>query len=148
MPHSTTLITTIAVGFGLALIFGYIAARLRMPPLVGYLFAGILIGPFTPGFVADVDAVGAVHALTETASGLYVGGVFSSLAGQPRNGTGRISGGVVDAWHPDVGSGDVQINDIVVDPMSQIGVVGSYGGRPRKARSAPKYKGLFYGWYN
>ena len=58
MPHSTTLITTIAVGFGLALIFGYIAARLRMPPLVGYLFAGILIGPFTPGFVADVELAG------------------------------------------------------------------------------------------
>lgn len=54
MPHSISLITTIAVGFGLALIFGYIAARLRMPPLVGYLFAGILIGPTTPGFVADI----------------------------------------------------------------------------------------------
>src|SRR3569832_1305369 len=54
MPHSISLITTIAVGFGLALIFGYLAARLRMPPLVGYLFAGILIGPTTPGFVADV----------------------------------------------------------------------------------------------
>src|SRR3569832_36485 len=54
MPHSISLITTIAVGFGLALIFGYLAARLRMPPLVGYLFAGILIGPTTPGVVAVV----------------------------------------------------------------------------------------------
>src|SRR3569832_918585 len=54
MPHSISLITTIAVGFGLALIFGYLAARLRMPPLVGYLFAGILIGPTSPGFAADV----------------------------------------------------------------------------------------------
>ena len=54
MPHDVTLIATIAAGFGLALIFGFIAARLRMPPLVGYLLAGVLIGPSTPGFVADV----------------------------------------------------------------------------------------------
>jgi len=54
MPHDVTLIATIAAGFGLALIFGFIAARLRMPPLVGYLLAGILIGPSTPGFVADM----------------------------------------------------------------------------------------------
>jgi CPA2 family monovalent cation:H+ antiporter-2 len=54
MPHDVSLIATIAVGFGLALIFGFIATRLRMPPLVGYLFAGILMGPATPGFVGDV----------------------------------------------------------------------------------------------
>jgi len=54
MPHEFNLIATIAAGFGLALVFGYVAARLKMPPLVGYLFAGILIGPATPGFVADV----------------------------------------------------------------------------------------------
>lgn len=54
MPHDVNLIATIAAGFGLAMIFGFIAARLRMPPLVGYLLAGIMIGPATPGFVADV----------------------------------------------------------------------------------------------
>src|SRR3569832_2539820 len=54
MPLSSSLSTTIAGGCGLALSFGYLAARLRMPPLGGYLFAGILIGPTTPGFVADV----------------------------------------------------------------------------------------------
>lgn len=54
MPHDINLITTLAVGFGLALFFGVIASRLRMPPLVGYLFAGIVIGPGTPGFVADM----------------------------------------------------------------------------------------------
>ncbi len=54
MPHDVDLIATIAAGFGLALVFGFIAARLRMPPLVGYLFAGVLIGPATPGYVADV----------------------------------------------------------------------------------------------
>jgi CPA2 family monovalent cation:H+ antiporter-2 len=53
MPHEVTLITTLAAGFGLALVFGFIAARLGMPALVGYLLAGIAIGPATPGFVAD-----------------------------------------------------------------------------------------------
>lgn len=53
MPHSVSLISTIATGFGLALIFGFIAARLKLPSLVGYLLAGVIIGPFTPGFVAD-----------------------------------------------------------------------------------------------
>jgi CPA2 family monovalent cation:H+ antiporter-2 len=54
MEHSTTLITTIAAGFGIALILGFIAERIKMPALVGYLVAGIIIGPGTPGFVADV----------------------------------------------------------------------------------------------
>jgi CPA2 family monovalent cation:H+ antiporter-2 len=49
------LITTIAVGFGLALILGFITVRVKMPALVGYLLAGVLIGPFTPGLVADVN---------------------------------------------------------------------------------------------
>ncbi len=53
MPHEISLITTIAAAFGLALVFGYFAARLKMPPLIGYLVAGILLGPATPGFVAD-----------------------------------------------------------------------------------------------
>ena len=58
MPHSVDLITTIAAALGLALIFGFIAVRLRLPALVGYLLAGILIGPFTPGFVADTALAG------------------------------------------------------------------------------------------
>ena len=53
MPHHTPLITTIATALGLALVLGFLAARLKMPSLVGYLLAGILIGPYTPGFVAD-----------------------------------------------------------------------------------------------
>ncbi len=52
--HNVSLITTIAFGFGFALIFGFIAERLKVPALVGYLVAGILIGPATPGFVADM----------------------------------------------------------------------------------------------
>jgi CPA2 family monovalent cation:H+ antiporter-2 len=55
MHHDTPLITTIVAGLVLAFIFGAIANRFRMPPLVGYLFAGILVGPYTPGFVADGD---------------------------------------------------------------------------------------------
>ena len=54
MPHDVDLIILLAVGFGLALIFGYIAARLRLPPLIGYLIAGIIISPNTPGMVGDI----------------------------------------------------------------------------------------------
>lgn len=54
MEHNVALITTIAAGFGLALIFGFIAERLKTPALVGYLLAGIAISPTTPGFAADV----------------------------------------------------------------------------------------------
>ncbi|MGQ0538041.1 MAG: cation:proton antiporter domain-containing protein [Gemmatimonadaceae bacterium] len=55
MPHAFSLISLIAVGLGLALVLGYVATRLRLPPLVGYLIAGILVGPATPGFVADME---------------------------------------------------------------------------------------------
>lgn len=55
MPHEITLITTIAAALGLALILGFVAVRLKLPALVGYLVAGIMIGPATPGFVADVE---------------------------------------------------------------------------------------------
>lgn len=53
MPHHTPLIATIVGGLALAFVFGTIAQRLRISPLVGYLLAGVLAGPFTPGFVAD-----------------------------------------------------------------------------------------------
>lgn len=55
MEHNVPLISTIAMGFGLALVFGFIAERLKVPALLGYLVAGIIIGPATPGFVADVE---------------------------------------------------------------------------------------------
>ena len=58
MPHQSDLIALISMGFVLALGFGFLAAKLRMPPLVGYLIAGIAIGPFTPGFVADAGLAG------------------------------------------------------------------------------------------
>ncbi|MFO1067303.1 MAG: YbaL family putative K(+) efflux transporter [Geminicoccaceae bacterium] len=55
MPHDTPLIATIVAGLGLAFVFGAIANRLRIPPLVGYLLAGIAVGPHTPGFVASQE---------------------------------------------------------------------------------------------
>jgi monovalent cation:H+ antiporter-2, CPA2 family len=58
--HEFTLISTIAAGFALALVLGYAASRLGAPPLVGYLLAGILIGPATPGFVADMPLTSAL----------------------------------------------------------------------------------------
>lgn len=53
LTHSLPLITTIAVGFVMALILGLLAERSKVPAIVGYLVAGIIIGPATPGFVAD-----------------------------------------------------------------------------------------------
>jgi CPA2 family monovalent cation:H+ antiporter-2 len=55
MHQTMPLIVTLASGFGLALVLGFIAARIGLPALVGYLLAGVLIGPHTPGFVADVE---------------------------------------------------------------------------------------------
>ena len=53
MPHHTSLIAILCVGFVLALVFGLLATRLRLSPIVGYLLAGVLVGPHTPGFVGD-----------------------------------------------------------------------------------------------
>lgn len=54
MEHNISLITTLAAGFSVALVLGFLAERIKAPALVGYLVAGIIIGPATPGFVADV----------------------------------------------------------------------------------------------
>jgi len=51
--HETALLATIAVGLAFALVGGYLAVRVHLPPVVGYLLAGVAVGPFTPGFVAD-----------------------------------------------------------------------------------------------
>ena len=55
MPHHTSLIAILVYGFVLAFILGALANRLRLSPLVGYLVAGIIVGPFTPGFVGDAE---------------------------------------------------------------------------------------------
>ena len=54
MHYETALIETLAISLAFAFVGGFLAARLRLPPLVGYLLAGIAVGPFTPGFVVDV----------------------------------------------------------------------------------------------
>jgi monovalent cation:H+ antiporter-2, CPA2 family len=54
LPHETPLITTLVAGFGLAFLFGLLAQRLKLPLIAGYLLAGVVIGPFTPGYVADL----------------------------------------------------------------------------------------------
>ena len=53
MHHNTPLISTVVVGLVLAFILGALAQRVRVSPLVGYLLAGVVMGPFTPGYVAD-----------------------------------------------------------------------------------------------
>ncbi len=58
MNHDASLVATIAMGFVLAFCFGLLAIRLRLPPLVGYLVAGIALGSSTPGFVADAGSAG------------------------------------------------------------------------------------------
>jgi CPA2 family monovalent cation:H+ antiporter-2 len=54
LPHETPLITILVAGFGLAFLLGLLAQRLKLPLIAGYLLAGVVIGPFTPGYVADV----------------------------------------------------------------------------------------------
>src|ERR1041384_4285792 len=51
--HHTPLIATVVVGLVLAFAFGVIAQRFKLSPLIGYLLAGVAMGPFTPGYVAD-----------------------------------------------------------------------------------------------
>jgi len=72
MHHDTELINIVAVGLALAFVLGALANRLRLSPLVGYLVAGIFVGPFTPGFVADQDLA---HQLAEIGVMLLMFGV-------------------------------------------------------------------------
>ncbi len=55
--HDYDLILLLAIGFPVALGFGYITERMKLSPIVGYLLAGIVVGPFTPGFVADQEII-------------------------------------------------------------------------------------------
>ena len=58
MPHEISLIAMMAVGLGFAFVGGFAAIRLRLPPILGYLLAGVAVGPFTPGFVGDPALAG------------------------------------------------------------------------------------------
>ena len=72
MPHNTSLIVAIAAGVGLAFILGVLVSRLKFPPLLGYLLAGLAVGPFTPGLVADGEVT---HQLSEIGVTLLMFGV-------------------------------------------------------------------------
>ncbi len=72
MPHHTPLIAMLVGGIVLAFVFGMIAQRLRLSPLLGYLVAGIVVGPYTPGFVADTNLA---HELSEIGVILLMFGV-------------------------------------------------------------------------
>ncbi|MGV3709358.1 MAG: cation:proton antiporter [Gemmatimonas sp.] len=58
MPHDTALLYNLAAAFAVAFLFGFIASRLKLPPLAGYLLAGVALGPHSPGFVGNVDMAG------------------------------------------------------------------------------------------
>src|ERR1700749_3613668 len=88
MPHFTPLISTIVGALVLAFAFGVIAQRLRFSPLVGYLLAGILISPFTPGFVADQ---GIANELAETGVVLLMFGVGLHFSLEDLLSVGRIA---------------------------------------------------------
>ncbi|WP_439816241.1 cation:proton antiporter domain-containing protein [Zavarzinia sp. CC-PAN008] len=115
--HDFTLISTVAMGFVLAFIFGFIANRLRLPPLVGYLVAGIAVGPFTPGFVADAGLSGQLAEMGVIMLMFGVGLHFSmgdlmavrwiavpGAIGQIAVGT-AIGAGVAHLWGWSLGSG-------------------------------------------
>jgi len=72
MPHHTPLIATLVGGICLAFVFGMLAQRVKLSPLFGYLVAGIIVGPFTPGFVADAALA---HELAEIGVILLMFGV-------------------------------------------------------------------------
>ncbi|NJO22974.1 MAG: hypothetical protein HC868_08500 [Sphingomonadales bacterium] len=100
MPHHTPLISTIVVGLVLAFLLGAIANRVRVSPLVGYLLAGVLVGPFTPGFVADQ---GLANDLAEIGVILLMFGVGLHFTLEPIPAT-TLNNHVVLVGHGRVGS--------------------------------------------
>src|SRR5215470_2212053 len=72
MIHADGLIATIAVGLCVAFVGGFVATRLHLPAIVGYLLAGVVVGPFTPGFVANTEIA---HELAEIGVILLMFGV-------------------------------------------------------------------------
>ena len=107
MPHETALITTVAAGFGMAFVFGFAAVRLGLPALVGYLLAGVAVGPFTPGFVADAQ--------------------LAPAAGRDRRDPADVRRG-----HPLLASGDL----LAVRAIAMPGAVGADRRRHRARRRA------------
>lgn len=72
IEHELPLISTIAIGLSLAFVCGFVASKLRISPVIGYLFAGIIVGPYTPGYVASPEIA---HELSEIGIVLLMFGV-------------------------------------------------------------------------
>src|SRR6516164_285398 len=85
MPHVPPLVSTLAIGLVLAFSLGVLAHRFKLPPLVGYLLAGIVLGPFTPGYVADQNIA---NQLAEVGVILLVRCRAAFLLGRPDVGEG------------------------------------------------------------
>ena len=81
MPHHTPLIATIVIGLVVAFFMGAIAHRLRVSPVAGYLFAGVIVGPFTPGFrtVPYGDAAALREAMDETVVAVLLGAAIALI---------------------------------------------------------------------
>ncbi len=77
MTENISLFATLAWGFGLAFLLGYVAIKFRVPGLVGYLLAGVCIAPTTPGFVGDVNLAGQLSEIGVTLLMFGVGLSFS-----------------------------------------------------------------------
>ena len=101
MHTETALLATITAGFGLAFVAGLVAVRLRLPPIVGYLLAGVALGPFTPGFEADI---GLAQQLAEIGVVLLLFGVGLHFAPGDLKAVRRV---VVPAALAQVGLGTV-----------------------------------------
>jgi CPA2 family monovalent cation:H+ antiporter-2 len=100
MAHDSKLIALVAIGFVLALAFGFLAASARLPPLLGYLLAGVAIGPFTPGFVGDT---GLASELAEIGVILLMFGVglhfsLDTLLKEQRNELDTENGRIAVGW--------------------------------------------------
>src|SRR6201998_289413 len=108
MHHDIALISTMAVSLVYALVGGYIASRLRLPPLLGYLIAGVAIGPFTPGFVADAKLAPQLAEIGVILVMVGVGLHFSLrdlIAGRRVAVAGALRCGVARIWGWGVGAG-------------------------------------------
>jgi len=81
MPHDLPLVTTIAAALASAWVLGVLAQRIGLSPIVGYLLAGVVIGPHTPGFVGDV---GLASQLAEGIQAIDYRGFVDLVAAQPR----------------------------------------------------------------
>jgi CPA2 family monovalent cation:H+ antiporter-2 len=148
MPHETPLIATIAVSLAFAFVGGFIAVRLHLPPLLGYLLAGVAVGPFTPGFVADAKlapqlaeigvillmfGVGMHFSMCDLLSvrGIAVPGAVVQIAAATALGTGLAS-----IWGWSLGSGlvfglalSVASTVVLLRELETLGILYSPNGR-------------------